>query len=234
MERSSSQVENKMIHAIIEGRYPIGSPLDSERELAESFGVGRPTIRAVLQGLATSGWISIRKGQPAVVNDYLQEGNIGAIVNIVQYLEDIPDEFVLYFLEFRSAMAPKYVKKAVQLNHPKVVGLLLEADTLVDEAETYAIYDWKLQKELAKLSGNPLFLLTLNRFNDAYVRMATLYFSLSFYRKSSGKYYGNLMESALKGDHAEAERVTQEMMEKSYALWKEHMSSPDQEEETGP
>src|SRR5690625_6121444 len=105
-------------------------------------------------------------------------------------------------------MAPKYVKKAVQLNHPKVVGLLLEADTLVDEAGTYAIYDWKLQKELAKLSGNPLFLLTLNSFNDAYVRMATLYFSLSFYRRSSDQYYENLMESALQGNHAEAEEVT--------------------------
>ncbi|HLS60455.1 MAG TPA: GntR family transcriptional regulator [Virgibacillus sp.] len=233
MKRSSNQIEDKMIHAIIEGRYPVGSLLDSERELANSFGVGRPTIREVLQGLATSGWITIRKGQPAMVNDYLQDGNIGAIINIVQYFDSIPDEFVLYFLEFRCAISPMYVKKAVQLNHPKVVGLLLQAETLADTAEAYAIYDWELQKELAKLSGNPLFLLTLNSFNDAYVRMATLYFSLSFYRRSSDQYYENLMESALQGNHAEAEEVTRGMMGKSYSLWKEHMSSPDQEEKAG-
>src|SRR5690625_4451684 len=114
-------------------------------------------------------------------------------------------------------MAQKYVKKAVQLNHPKVVGLLLEADTLVDTAEAYAIYDWELQKELAKLSGNPLFLFTLNSFNDAYVRMATLYFSLSFYRRSSDQYYQNLMESAHQGNHAEPEEVTRGMRGKRYS-----------------
>lgn len=230
---SSSQVEVKMIHAIIEGRYPIRSPLQPERELANFYGVGRPTIREVLQKLAIAGWITIRKGQPALVNDYLQEGNIGTIVNIIQYFDDIPDEFVLYFLEFRRAIAPMYVKKAVQLNHPKVVGLLLEAETLADEAEAYAIYDWKLQKQLASLSENPLFLLTLNSFNDAYVRMATLYFSLAFCRRSSDHYYRSLMESALKGDYVKAEEETREMMEKSHVLWKGHMSSHDQSEKSG-
>src|SRR5690625_7698353 len=104
MKRSSNQIEDKMIHAIIEGRYPVGSLLDSERELANSYGVGRPTIRDVLQGLSTSGWITISKGQPAMVNDYLQDRNIGAVINIVRCFDSITDKFVLYLLELSYAI----------------------------------------------------------------------------------------------------------------------------------
>ena len=223
MNRTAS-IEKEMIKAIIQGKYPAGSQIQTERELASIHQVGRPAIREVLQRLNNGGWLTLRKGQPAIVNDYWHEGNITTIVNIVQQLDVIPDAFVLYFLEMRIAITPQYVKKAVMLHHPKVVAMLARMDELTDSKESYALYDWEMQKELARLSENPIFSLTLNSFEPAYVKMATKYFSLPFCRKASSSYYKALMKVALKGDHQQAEELARSMMEKSYALWDSHLS----------
>ena len=221
----TESIEKVMIAAIIQGEYLAGSQLETERELAAMHQVGRPTIREVLQRLNHGGWLTLRKGQRAIVNDYWKEGNITTIVNIVQQYDEIPDAFVLYFLEMRIAITPQYVKKAVMLQHPKVVAILSEMDELVDSKESFALFDWLMQKELARLSGNPIFLLTLNSFEPAYIKMARKYFSLSFHRQASLNYYQSLMEVSLKGDYQQAEVLARSMMEKSYTLWNSHLST---------
>lgn len=221
----TENIEKGIIKAIIQGEYSAGSQMETERELAIIHQVGRPAIREVLQRLNHGGWLTLRKGQPAIVNDYWHDGNITTIVNIVQQFDEIPDALVLYFLEMRIAITPQYVKKAIRLHHPKVVSLLSEMDELEDSKESFALYDWKMQRELARLSENPIFSLMLNSFEPAYVKMAMKYFSLSFCRKASSSYYKELMAVALKGDYHQAEQLARLMMEKSYALWDNHLTT---------
>ena len=228
MNRKES-IEKKMITAIIQGEYLAGSQLETERELADIHQVGRPTIREVLQRLNHGGWLTLRKGQRTIVKDYWNEGNITTIVNIIQQYDEIPDDFVLYFLEMRIAITPQYVKKAVMLHHPKVVAILSQMDELIDSKESFSLFDWMMQKELARFSGNPIFLLTLNSFEPAYFKMALKYFSLSICRKASLSYYKSLMELALKGDYPQAEELSRSMMEKSYELWSSHLSTDEKQ-----
>lgn len=217
-------IEKELITSILQGDYPAGSQLETERELAMIYQVGRPAIREVLQRLSHGGWLTLRKGQRAVVNDYWYGGNSTTIVDIIEYFDQVPDAFVLYFLEMRVALTPHYVKKAVQLNHPKVVGLLSAIDELEDTPEAFASYDWKVQKELARLSRNPLFLLVLNSFEPAFEKIAVKYFDSPFRRQASLRYYEKLMDAALQGDDREAEELAHDMMEKSHALWESQLS----------
>ena len=220
-------VEKELSKAIIEGHYAAGSQMETERELAARYQVGRPAIREVLQRRSHGGWLTLKKGQRAVVNDYWLGGNVTTIIDIIEYFDQVPDAFVLYFLELRIGLTPHYVKKAIERNHPKVVGLLAESEDLANTADAFAYYDWKLQKELANLSGNPLFSLVLNSFEPAYIKMAMKYFEDPFRRKASLHYYGKLLEIALQGDGVQAEKLSRSMMEKSYALWKSQLS-PDE------
>ncbi|GEN82887.1 fatty acid metabolism regulator protein [Sporosarcina luteola] len=217
-------VEKELIKAILQGDYPAGSQLETERELASIYQIGRPAVREVLQRLGHGGWLTLRKGQPAVVNDYWYEGNSTTIVDIIEYFDQVPDAFVLYFLEMRIALTPHYVKNAVTFNHPKVVGLLAEIDELPDTPQAFASYDWKMQKGLARLSGNPLFSLVLNSFEPAYEKIAIKYFESDFRRQASLSYYKKLMDAALKGDARLAEELACAIMEKSHALWKSQLS----------
>lgn len=231
MTLTSHEIEKKMIHSILTGKYPIGSRLQPERELAALFQVGRPMVREVLQRLNYSGWLTLQKNRSAIVNDFWKEGNATTIVDIIRHSDHIPHEYVLYFLEMRISFTPQYVKKSIQLHNLKVVAVLSRMDELEDCPEDYALYDWELQKELASLSENPLFLLTLNSFSPAYVQIATQYFSLSSTRQASRNYYKELLTFALNRDAVHAEALTHSMMEKSYSLWKHYTSKDNKIEE---
>ena len=54
--------------AIADGRYGPGDKLPSERELADSFGVSRPTIRDAMIALEFQGLVEARRGSGVYVN----------------------------------------------------------------------------------------------------------------------------------------------------------------------
>jgi DNA-binding FadR family transcriptional regulator len=55
--RPRKQVEHQIKQAILVGEFAQGDKLPSENELAEMFGVSRPTVREALQSLAVAGLI---------------------------------------------------------------------------------------------------------------------------------------------------------------------------------
>ena len=61
-QRLYQQVANKVLALINSGKYPAGSRLPAERELAETFGVGRPTIREAMVALETEGRVTVKIG----------------------------------------------------------------------------------------------------------------------------------------------------------------------------
>ncbi|MFQ8432017.1 GntR family transcriptional regulator [Amaricoccus sp. W119] len=61
MHTRYAQVARDLTEAISSGRYPVGSLLPTEMELAEQFSVSRSTIRAAMQELRNTGLVSRRK-----------------------------------------------------------------------------------------------------------------------------------------------------------------------------
>ncbi|WP_108672497.1 GntR family transcriptional regulator [Peribacillus acanthi] len=222
--RSSETIKRKMVKAIIEKDYAIGSNLPSERELVVEYGVGRPTIREALQQLIRDGWIKGNKGLPATVNDFWQTGNLTTLENIIEHQDAVPEEFVVYLLEVRASLSPSYIKDAITYNQPKVVALLANLEQLREEAESYAHFDWQLQKGLVRLSPNPVYLLILNSFNSFYVNMAKQYFTVEKHRIKSRQYYHALLQASLKGDAEQAGELARETMIESIKLWENRIS----------
>lgn len=63
----TQQVQSQMLAAINSGQYAPGTPLPSERELCEMFGVSRVSVREALAGLVATGLIEIQQGKGAFV-----------------------------------------------------------------------------------------------------------------------------------------------------------------------
>ena len=61
------QIANNLIAAIESGRYPVGSYLPAEQQLAARFGVSRPSIREALSCLHFAGYVAPRQGRRTVV-----------------------------------------------------------------------------------------------------------------------------------------------------------------------
>ena len=214
-ERLSDIIEKKIIQGILSGEFPPGSSLPLERNFAAQLGIGRPTLREVIQRLERDGWLKVRKAQPTLINDFWTAGNLNILSKMVQFSNKFSKDFLVHLLELRAALTPVYIKDAIINNPAKVIAVLVESETLKNNAEEFADFDWKLQKKLAKLSKNPLYLLILNSFDAVYIDIATRYFSLKENRNASKQFYALLLKASMSSDAEKAAEITKNIMEES-------------------
>lgn len=218
-QRPAAYAEEALVTAILDGDYPPGSALPGERELAARLGVTRPTLREALQRLHRDGWLAIRQGKPTVINDYWHDGGLNVLGALVRHSPALPEDFIPNLLEVRLAMAPAYIRAAVERSPAEVVAILEGHGMLVDTPEAYAAYDWRLHRGLTAASRNPVYALILNGFAGFYEQMACLYFAQPAARAASHSFYAALLAAARAGDAVEAERLSRDVMQQSITLW---------------
>ena len=220
-QRPAAYAEQALVTAILDGTYPPGSTLPGERTLAEKLGVTRPTVREALQRLERDGWLTIAQGRPTLVNDYWTAGGLNVLSGLVRYGDHLPPGFTSKLLEVRLALAPAYTRAAVACAAATVAAFLAGYASLADDARTFAAHDWSLHHTLTVASGNPVYTLILNGFCGFYEQVAHIYFAPPQARASSRRFYAALLAAAQRGDAAEAERVTCDVMRESIDLWKQ-------------
>ncbi|MFW5714091.1 MAG: fatty acid metabolism transcriptional regulator FadR [Brevefilum sp.] len=213
--------ENRLIEAILDGTFSINSHLPGERELAESLGITRPTLREALQRLARDGWLEIHQGKPTRVRDYWKEGRLGVLNSLSEHPDKLPDNFIPNLLNVRLAMAPMYTALAISNAPLKVANLLEGRFELKKSPQQFAQFDWDLQHKLTVFSENPVFIMILNGFEDMYLNLAPFYFSIPSARQHSLSYYEKLADSADKKDVFGAKILTEEIMRESLIFWQQ-------------
>ena len=72
--RLYEQIARKLSKAIADGEYELGQRLPSERELAQSFGVSRPTVREAIIALELDELVEVRLGSGVYVTNRLPPG----------------------------------------------------------------------------------------------------------------------------------------------------------------
>lgn len=218
-DKPSELAETRLIDAILGGEYPPESSLPAERDLAGQLGVTRPTLREALQRLARDGWIEIRQGHPTRVRDYLREGQLAVLVEIVTRTDKLPPDTVPNLLEVRTSLAPAYTAKAIRRAPENVIELLTPMTSLPDTPEAYTAADWEVHHNLTILSGNSVYTLILNGFEGLYHAMGLRYFSLSAARQASLAYYLALLEAANRRDPELGEEISRQVMIQSLGFW---------------
>lgn len=211
--------EIRLIEAILTGHFPINESLPGERELSAQLGVTRPTLREALQRLARDGWIEISQGKPTRVCNYWREGNLAVLAAVARHQDNLPNDFVSNLLEVRTLLAPAYTRSAVENNPGCLMAMLKDYPDLPDDAEAFAQADWELHRQLTICSGNRVYTLILNGFQDLYPTMGRRYFQNSQGRKASRLFYRELLECLKAGDPEKAEAVAREAMAVSTELW---------------
>jgi GntR family negative regulator for fad regulon and positive regulator of fabA len=220
-QKPAELTEARLIDAILDGRFPPGSLLPAERELASQLGVTRPTLREALQRLARDGWLEIHQGKATRVKEYWHEGSLGVLGALAQHREHLPEDFIPNLLAVRQVIAPAYTRQAVDRRAADVANFLAQSISLEESAQAYAKYDWDLHHQLSISSGNPIFTLILNGFCELYLPMACHYFQSVRARQSSLLFYQKLLNAARHGDIQAAESITRMAMDQSLELWNE-------------
>jgi GntR family negative regulator for fad regulon and positive regulator of fabA len=218
-QKPAEFAETRLIDAILDSHFSIGSTLPAERDLALQLGVTRPTLREALQRLARDGWLEIHQGRPTRVRDYWSEGNLGVLGAIARHSENLPPDFVPNLLFVRLLMAPAYASLAVKNAPEQIIALLSEHPDISAPPKVFATFDWQLHHRLTIASSNPIFTMILNGFRDLYRPMACLYFQFPDSRASSLTFYTELLTAAQERNAEAAEVITRQVMNASIALW---------------
>ncbi|MDO8187953.1 FadR/GntR family transcriptional regulator [Conexibacter sp. JD483] len=157
--RAFEQIVVQIEDAIIGGRLQLGDRLPSEREMAETFGVSRASVREALRVLEMFGVVVARRGTGPEAGSVLAAETQSGLQNVLRLhagLLRIPANDIV---EVRAALERQVAEQAaVNATEESIVQLRELIDDMA-EASTIRIYherDTEFHVQLARASGNAL------------------------------------------------------------------------------
>lgn len=161
-EGLSKQIADAIREAIMEGRLVVEERLPSETELAQRFGVSRPTVREALKRLAAQNLIRTQRGPTggAFVNRLSWSEAHDSLVTTSRLLigmNDIPMEAVVearFTLETACAPLAAARREQRHLDAMREEIALQGSEALSDEE--FCASDVRFHRALADAAGNPV------------------------------------------------------------------------------
>lgn len=147
-KRLYHSVAEKIKHLINDGKYPPGSRLPGERELAEQFGVSRVTIREAEIALQALGYVTIKTGSGVYVLDFAEKN--GRELPVVSAFE-LTEARLMFESEAAALAASQITDETLEHLDELVQDLYYENP---DVEETAQEADRQFHLVIAEASGN--------------------------------------------------------------------------------
>ena len=160
-KKLSDEVRLRLLDLINSGALGPGEVLPSERELMERLGVGRPAIREAMQSLEGLGLIQIRHGgrarvaEPSVgrMVEQVSETMKHVLANSPASLENLKEARAL----FEREMARIAAKRRSASDVERLEEIAAAQEQVVDNPGRFRSLDGRFHREIAAISGNPIF-----------------------------------------------------------------------------
>ena len=204
---------------ILAGEVPAGGRLPNERELAESLGVNRGSVREALKRLEFLELIEVRHGQGSFVRPIEASSALQLVEALLSDRTTITAELLRQLLEFRRHITTHVVELAA-VNRTE--AQLTRAHALLgreragrsDAAEALAV-DVAMNTLLGEATGNLMYQLVTNLFTRLIERLGPIYYNESRDHRRSQETHSELLAALEARDPAEARRVLDRMLEYS-------------------
>lgn len=172
----SDSVYRQLSDKILRQELAPGSALPAERELSEALGVNRGAVREAIKRLQQAGLVAVRQGGNSVVLDYLAEGGLELLPNLlVDKQGHLNANVVRSIMAMRSALAPDIAAAAAQKGGAKLADELdlLLAQMRADAADLRALQNLALVfwQKLVERGGNIAFRLAFNSMTKTYTQV---------------------------------------------------------------
>jgi DNA-binding FadR family transcriptional regulator len=201
---------------VLSGEIQPGSPLPSERRLAEVFGVSRPAVREALKRLSAASLVEVRQGGVTTVRDFRRHAGLDLLPQLLFRQGDLDASVFRSILETRLRIGPKVAELAAERHGPELAAQLqdslrrLEASDSPPEwhRDTLAFWD-----HMVDSSGSIVFRLMYNPFRAAYERALTALATAMNAEVNRTDAYRKLAEAICAGDAAEAGKAARDVLE---------------------
>jgi GntR family transcriptional repressor for pyruvate dehydrogenase complex len=173
--RLYEEVAEQIKQSILRGKLKPGDRLPSERELCQIFGVGRPTVREALRTLGMMGLIEVRTGTKGSV---VKEGDIGEYMGSLReqlsWLIQVDRGTLRDLWEVRrhieQGIAHAVARNATEDDLGKLESLLKKMEAASSDMKAYFRVAREFHSELAQATGNRIFSLVWELFDDILLR----------------------------------------------------------------
>ena len=142
-----------------------GDKLPSERDLADRFGVSRPTVREAMRALSVLGVLEIRHGGGAFVTS-LDATELLKPLNFFLSLSDVSVE-TLYDARMliEGELCALAASRAAETLCDELEALIAQQVGAIDDVETYLNLDSAFHERMALASENPFLARTAQSLN---------------------------------------------------------------------
>lgn len=216
-KRMSDEVRVQLARRIVDGTYPAGSRLPSERELALMLGVTRTTLREALRGMEGMGLVTVRPGDGIHVRDHRLDTGIEFALFLFREGLALDPELMRSIADARRAFVRAMIEALVGRGDAAAVARLEGAVARYQEAVTQGpltgAADFEFFRAVAQASGNQVYVYLLNTLREVIEQAAVVYGRLQGSPAVACAFYASLVEAVRAGDATRALALVDERMD---------------------
>lgn len=153
-ETVAEQVARRILDMVTARALKPGDQLPPERELAESLGVSRPSVREAIRGLAILGVVNTRQGGGA----YISRLDADAILGPIRFFLSLEDVNITELYDARSLIESDVARRAaVSMSDAQLeaLGAILAAQAAtLGDAQAFRMSDYAFHKAIWDGCGN--------------------------------------------------------------------------------
>jgi DNA-binding FadR family transcriptional regulator len=172
----SQGITRQLLRRIVDGKYPPGTKLPTERSLALEFSADRHVVREALKRLEALGVLSIRQGSGILVEDLQITGGVELFETYLFRADGTVDEtFLFETVQFREDMLRIEVRLAATRRSPEQLeqmkALVLQRRQAMGNPERLNEIMQDLLRVLAYAARNRVYVLVFNTMASFFPRL---------------------------------------------------------------
>jgi GntR family transcriptional repressor for pyruvate dehydrogenase complex len=171
--RIAEEVADRIRVLMLDGTFPPGEPLPSERHLAERFGVSRGSIRDALRTLETIGLLETRHGQGTFPHELSVDRLVAPLASVMAYRSDLQDELLDVRRMFEPAVARVAALRAKDEDLADLQRILDTQRQKLKTGQSAIVEDTAFHAVLARSTRNRVVMSIMATLNDLLVESRT-------------------------------------------------------------
>lgn len=214
----SKAITSKLIARIIDGVYPPGSKLPTEREIAEEFDVTRNVVREALKRLEALGLVTIRRGSGIYVEDLQLTGGV-ELLELLIFKEDgsLNIDILRDIIEFYENSIISIIRLATQRMTQEELNALEELvrkrAEMIGEREEVEKVSREITALIVDATHNSLYRLIYNTMLRIPILSTGFFGIIMSFNPDIQEYFERLVETIKQGDQEMASMLTSRMYE---------------------
>lgn len=195
----SAEIVEKIGNEILNNNILPGEKLPTEKELCESFGVSRASVREALQTLSAQGLVTVQKGKGTFVSD-VSSKHVNKAMHMF-FARRFDNRWALDIIKVRQLIEPNCARlaalRATNTDIDSLKKILLQfIDCDEDDYQKWGELDKLFHLKISELSGNPVIPLLMDPIFELMPLMrANVYMVIDKAHSSASDYHVKIFEA---------------------------------------